>query len=80
MKKVRLQRFEIASCCFVLALLASSLFMSSGRASSAAKAAGLRCVAVTHSYPAATLLDAGADLTAADLISLDDDLLDGTVP
>jgi beta-phosphoglucomutase len=46
----------------------------------AAKAAGLRCVAVTHSYPAATLLDAGADLTAADLISLDDDLLDGTVP
>jgi len=42
-----------------------------------AKGAGLRCVAVAHSYPRADLERAGADATAADLASLTDALLDG---
>jgi HAD superfamily hydrolase (TIGR01509 family) len=45
----------------------------------AAKAAGLRCVAVAHSYPVATLVSVGADAVALDLVSLDDDMLDGAV-
>lgn len=42
-----------------------------------AKGAGLRCVAVTHTYCAARLLEAGADGTVADLFALTDELLDG---
>jgi HAD superfamily hydrolase (TIGR01509 family) len=42
-----------------------------------AKRAGLRCVAVAHSYARDELLRAGADAVAADLASLDDALLDG---
>jgi beta-phosphoglucomutase len=38
--------------------------------------AGLRCVAVTHSYPRQALLDAGAHATADDLLSLTDALLE----
>jgi HAD superfamily hydrolase (TIGR01509 family) len=43
----------------------------------AAKAAGLRCVAVAHSYPEADLLRAGADAVAASLSAVTDELLDG---
>jgi beta-phosphoglucomutase len=42
----------------------------------AAKRAGLRCVAVTHSYPAASLLAAGADAAVPDLASITDALLE----
>ncbi|CAN5415581.1 HAD family phosphatase [soil metagenome] len=42
----------------------------------AARAAGLRCVAVTHSYPARALLDAGASSALGDLSALTDDALD----
>jgi beta-phosphoglucomutase-like phosphatase (HAD superfamily) len=42
-----------------------------------AVAAGLRCVGVTHSYPADALLGAGAVAVAADLAGLTDALLDG---
>jgi beta-phosphoglucomutase len=42
-----------------------------------AKRAGLRCVAVAHSYARADLLRAGADAVAPDLASIDDELLDG---
>ena len=42
-----------------------------------AKRAGLRCIAVAHSYAREELLRAGADAVAADLASLDDALLDG---
>jgi beta-phosphoglucomutase len=38
----------------------------------AAKAAGLPCVAVGHSYPEAELYAHGADLVVADLVSLDE--------
>jgi HAD superfamily hydrolase (TIGR01509 family) len=41
-----------------------------------AKGAGLRCVAVTHTYPAESLVQAGADATVPDLASLTDDLLE----
>jgi HAD superfamily hydrolase (TIGR01509 family) len=41
----------------------------------AAKAAGLRCVAVTHSYDEARLRDAGADVVASCLADLTDPLL-----
>jgi HAD superfamily hydrolase (TIGR01509 family) len=44
----------------------------------AAKAAGLRCVAVEHSYPAEKLRAAGADAVVARLRDLDDSILDGT--
>ena len=43
----------------------------------AAKAAGLRCVAVAHSYPDHELSEAGADAIARDLAALTDDVLDG---
>lgn len=43
----------------------------------AAKRAGLRCVAVAHSYPQDELRRAGADLVAEDLSRLDDAALDG---
>lgn len=43
----------------------------------AAKAAGLRCVGVTHSYPAARLHEAGADAVVASLAELTDAILDG---
>lgn len=46
----------------------------------AAKAAGLRCVAVTHSYPREALLAAGADLVVDTLTELDDAALDGGGP
>lgn len=46
----------------------------------AAKAAGLRCVAVTHSYPRDALVLAGADLVVDQLAQLDDDVLDGGGP
>jgi len=46
----------------------------------AAKAAGLRCVAVTHSYPREDLLGAGADLVVDALVQLDDATFDGGVP
>ena len=46
----------------------------------AAKAAGLRCVAVTHSYPREALLRAGADLVVDALTQLDDAALDGVGP
>jgi HAD superfamily hydrolase (TIGR01509 family) len=42
----------------------------------AAKAAGLRCAAVAHSYPAARLREAGADVVAARLADLTDAMLD----
>lgn len=41
-----------------------------------AKGAGLRCVAVAHSYSQAELAGAGADATVADLAALSDALLD----
>ncbi|HXX69570.1 MAG TPA: HAD family phosphatase [Polyangiaceae bacterium] len=44
-----------------------------------AKGAGLRCVAVTHSYSAQRLLEAGADGIVADLFALTDELLEGDV-
>jgi len=43
----------------------------------AAKAAGLRCVAVTHSYPREPLLAAGADAVVDALAEATDDLLAG---
>jgi beta-phosphoglucomutase-like phosphatase (HAD superfamily) len=43
----------------------------------AAKAAQLACVAVTHSYGAAELTEAGADLVVPDLASLTDERLRG---
>jgi HAD superfamily hydrolase (TIGR01509 family) len=46
----------------------------------AAKAAGLRCVAVTHSYPREALRGAGADLVVDALTALDDAAFDGGVP
>jgi beta-phosphoglucomutase len=42
-----------------------------------AKGAGLRCVAVSHSYREAELLEAGADAVVGDLAALDDALLEG---
>ncbi len=42
----------------------------------AAKAAGLRCAAVAHSYPAEKLRAAGADVVAQHLADLTDDMLD----
>ena len=45
----------------------------------AAKAAGLRCAAVAHSYPTDRLRAAGADVVALRLVDLTDDLLDGVV-
>ena len=45
----------------------------------AAKAAGLWCAAVAHSYPADRLRAAGADVVALRLVDLTDDLLDGVV-
>jgi beta-phosphoglucomutase-like phosphatase (HAD superfamily) len=44
-----------------------------------AKSAGLRCVAVAHSYPREALLAAGADVVVADLASLTDPVLEGVV-
>jgi beta-phosphoglucomutase-like phosphatase (HAD superfamily) len=41
----------------------------------AAKAAGLPCVAVTHTYSEAELTDAGADAVVSSLIGIDDALL-----
>lgn len=41
-----------------------------------AKRAGLRCMAVTHTYAAGRLLEAGADGVVAELAELTDDLLD----
>jgi beta-phosphoglucomutase-like phosphatase (HAD superfamily) len=41
-----------------------------------AKRAGLRCVAVAHSYPREVLLGAGADVVVKDLASLTDALLE----
>jgi beta-phosphoglucomutase len=43
----------------------------------AAKRAGLRCIAVTHSSPAPALVAAGADAAVADLASITDALLEG---
>lgn len=43
----------------------------------AAKAAGLRCAAVAHSYPAERLRAAGADVVAQRLAELTDAMLDG---
>ncbi len=43
----------------------------------AARAAGLRCAAVTHAYPAGRLRDAGAFVAVATLVDLDDAKLDG---
>lgn len=43
----------------------------------AAKAAGLRCVAVAHSYPIERLREAGADAVVASLADLDDRTMDG---
>lgn len=43
----------------------------------AAKAAGLRCAAVAHSYPAARLREAGADVVAERIADLTDAMLDG---
>jgi beta-phosphoglucomutase-like phosphatase (HAD superfamily) len=42
-----------------------------------AKRAGLRCVAVAHSYAPEELLNAGADVVVADVASLTDALLEG---
>lgn len=44
-----------------------------------AKCAGLRCVAVAHSYPRAELERAGADAVVADLASVTDELLEADV-
>lgn len=44
----------------------------------AAKAAGLACAAVAHSYPEATLRAAGADLVVADLSGLTEERLAST--
>ena len=41
----------------------------------AAKAAGLPCIAVGHSYPEAELIAAGADLVVPDLVSITDAVL-----
>jgi beta-phosphoglucomutase len=41
-----------------------------------AKRAGLRCVAVAHSYPSEKLLRAGADAVVPDLASVTDELLE----
>lgn len=41
----------------------------------AAKAAGLPCIAVGHSYPEAELIAAGADLVVPDLVSISDEVL-----
>lgn len=41
-----------------------------------AKGAGLRCVAVTHTYAAERLLEAGADAVVANLAALTDELLE----
>jgi beta-phosphoglucomutase-like phosphatase (HAD superfamily) len=43
----------------------------------AAKGAGLRCVAVAHSYARAELTAAGADAVAEDVASLRDEVIDG---
>ncbi len=43
----------------------------------AAKAAGLRCIAITHSYPRAALLEAGADHVADTLADLTDEVMEG---
>jgi len=45
-----------------------------------AKAAGLRCAAVAHSYPAASLRAAGADIVVESLAELTDELLDYEPP
>ena len=45
----------------------------------AAKRAGLRCVGVAHSYEAALLTAAGADIVVRDLLSLTDALFDDGV-
>jgi beta-phosphoglucomutase-like phosphatase (HAD superfamily) len=42
-----------------------------------ARGAGLRCVAVAHSYPLDDLAQAGADRAVSDLAQLTDELLDG---
>jgi HAD superfamily hydrolase (TIGR01509 family) len=42
-----------------------------------AKKAGLRCIAVAHSFPARELIGAGADAVVAELASLTDALLEG---
>jgi beta-phosphoglucomutase-like phosphatase (HAD superfamily) len=42
-----------------------------------AKGAGVRCVALTHTYAASALLQAGADAVAEDLPSLTETLLEG---
>jgi beta-phosphoglucomutase len=44
----------------------------------AAKSAGLRCAAVTHSYGRAELVGAGADVVTDNLLELTDVVLDGT--
>jgi beta-phosphoglucomutase len=44
----------------------------------AAKRAGLRCIAVTHTSTSSELLGAGADATVDDLASLTDELLEGS--
>ena len=44
----------------------------------AAKAAGLRCIAVAHAYDAAALRGAGADAVAATIADVTDAMLDGT--
>jgi HAD superfamily hydrolase (TIGR01509 family) len=41
-----------------------------------AKSAGLRCVAVAHTYSASELLSAGADAVVPDLVSLSDALIE----
>ncbi len=46
----------------------------------AAKAAGLRCVAVAHAYDAAALAAAGADVVAPTLADVTDAMLDGDAP
>ena len=43
----------------------------------AAKAAGLRCIAVAHSYGAEDLLAAGADGVARSVAEVTDELFDG---
>jgi beta-phosphoglucomutase-like phosphatase (HAD superfamily) len=45
-----------------------------------AKAAGLRCAAVAHSYPAPSLRAAGADIVVERLADLTDELLDYVPP
>jgi beta-phosphoglucomutase-like phosphatase (HAD superfamily) len=44
----------------------------------AAKRAGLRCIAVTHSSSAESLVAAGADAAVPDLAAVTDDLLEGS--